>query len=464
MGECYYTDPSTEIYLGNASDVLRSLPADSVNVVVTSPPYFGLRSYEGNQEVIWNGDGSCEHLWETTITVDKPTLGETSALRRGSTVSKIAKAVEVKGLYHTCSKCGAVKCSFGHESSSDEYVSRTIEILREIRRVLRPDGVVWWNIDDTYVTSQRSGGKPRDLCLVPFKIAHLAQYDGWFIRSIVIWEKVNPMPESLHGWYWEKHKKRIKGKTEYVDCPGCDRCNPNNGYVLKRGSWRPTEGHEYILMMTKSGKYYGDAEPIREPLSDSSIERAKYGWYGDTESPYYHQLGHLDTLGQRFSINGRNIRSIWRFPTESSRLSHYAAFPKELPRRCILSSISQKGYCPKCGAPWARIIEKGNVIACSKSSKYEDRDYGGNQGYYGDGEYVGITYRDIKSIGWRPTCKCGIDETKTGVVLDPFVGTGTTLVVAKELGLRSIGIDISEKYCEMSKERVEGISLPMKLW
>jgi DNA modification methylase len=453
----FYSEPTAEIYQGHVIEVLRSLPAELVNVVVTSPPYFGLRQYKGEQEIIWNDNEHCEHLWETKASVSHNALGETSALH-----GKVSQAVKVNGHHSTCLTCGATKCAFGHELTPIEYVDHTIEILREIKRVLRRDGVVWYNIGDSYAENSY-GIKPGNMCLIPFEVAKRAREDGWFVRMMVIWNKVSTMPESVSGWRWEKHRIRANG-AKYLDCPGCEKCNPHGGYILRRGSWRPTRSYEYILMMTKEDDYYGDPEPVREPLKESSIKRIKYGWHGNRESPGFAQYGDLEVMGDRFApSSGRNVRAVWSFPTESSKYSHRAPFPKELPKRCILSSISQKGYCPKCGAPWARVIEKGEIIPQLKNVKYEDRDYGGNQGYYGDGEYLGIIQHEIKTVGWKPTCDCGIEKTKPGVVLDPFAGTGTTLVVAKELGLKSIGIDISEEYCEMIKRRIEGIALPMEL-
>ncbi|GAH71892.1 unnamed protein product, partial [marine sediment metagenome] len=179
----YYQDNHIRIFNKDCRH-MDELPDESVQCVVTSPPYFGLRKYSGVQELIW-GDGS--------------------------------------------------KSAFGLEKTPENYISHTIEILREIRRVLRKDGVVFWNIGDSYAGSgmgaanypgdypkqNRNIGtlavkgrkaykdniiKPKDLCLIPQRLAIAAQEDGWWVRSIIIWNKLNPMPESVNGWRWSRHR------------------------------------------------------------------------------------------------------------------------------------------------------------------------------------------------------------------------------------------------------------------
>jgi DNA modification methylase len=161
----YYEDSHIKVYNKSCTD-MSELEDNSIQCCVTSPPYWGLRKYDDNQDI--------------------PGWG----------------------------------CSYGLEPTHELYVSHSIEILREIKRVLRKDGVVFWNIGDSYSGSGQGKGsnhgksvftdndisvpdwkqtttKPKDLCLIPFRVAIAAQEDGWWIRSVIIWNKPNPMPESV---------------------------------------------------------------------------------------------------------------------------------------------------------------------------------------------------------------------------------------------------------------------------
>ncbi len=130
---------------------MTELPDDSVQCVVTSPPYWGLRKYSGNQDLIWGGGKDCQHEWGEKIVVRKGHPGTKSTLR-GTQIAELSKAADTFGSY--CKFCGACRCAFGLEPNPEMYVQHTIEILREIRRVLRKDGVVFWNIGDSYASGQ----------------------------------------------------------------------------------------------------------------------------------------------------------------------------------------------------------------------------------------------------------------------------------------------------------------------
>lgn len=221
---------------------MKELPDDFVQCVTTSPPYWGLRKYAGDQDLIWDGDPSCVHEWgEAVETGDNRFRGENALVALNKNEEAWAGG---KMLSRFCRKCGAWRGAFGHEPLPEMYVDHTVQILREIRRVLRPDGVVFWNIGETYAgywgdkkalkenrpsaadghgysmnsrpkydEFRQSGIKPKDMCLIPFRVALEAQRDGWWVRSVIIWDKANPMPESVRD--------------------------------------RPTESHEYILMLVK---------------------------------------------------------------------------------------------------------------------------------------------------------------------------------------------------------------------
>jgi DNA modification methylase len=222
--------------------LMTELPDESVQCVVTSPPYWGLRKYSGNQDLIWGGDSNCKHEWGKEIVRKKGYAGDKSTLA-GIQTADITKEANSQGNF--CSLCGAWRGAYGLEPTPEMYVRHTIEILREIRRVLRKDGVVFWNIGDSYASGkgtcfnpgggkgsysghgdrkdagaypldrgnismlQASGLKPKDLCLIPFRVAIAAQEDGWWVRSDIIWSKQNPMPESVKDRPTNSHESSL---------------------------------------------------------------------------------------------------------------------------------------------------------------------------------------------------------------------------------------------------------------
>jgi DNA modification methylase len=198
------------------------------------------------------------------------------------------------------------------------YVEHTIEVLRELRRVLKSDGVVFWNIGDSYngsgkkeiqlnspkqmtnrgATAQRGTNdrslKPKDLCLVPFRTAVAAQEDNWWVRQDIIWAKPNPMPEPVRD--------------------------------------RFTDAYEHILMFTKSAKYFWDADACQEPAVMKPQNRftKRADWPKGDEGRAKHRRPEGATNPET-----RNMRNVWIFATQPFKGAHFATFPEELPRRCI---------------------------------------------------------------------------------------------------------------------------------
>lgn len=471
---------------GHVIEKLRELPADSVHMAVTSPPYYGLRKYSGEQEVVWGGDLECEHEWVTHYQSPKGgrNLPNNMPNTGGDRTQQLVDSPRFGVLSNYCSLCGAWKGDYGAEPSPEVYVSHSVEILREVRRVLRPDGVVFWNIKDSYASGkgtcfnpgggnnslegharlkeqgvypldrgnksvlEEQGLKPKDLCLIPQRLAIALCDDGWWVRSIVLWNKRNPMPSSIKGWRWERHmvpqcpncesyssfKGRVckvcgwtkpsnRGETKawraetgqqersddggfksdsfMVECPGCPKCSPNDGYVLRKGSWRPTESHEYILMLAKSANYFGDGEAVKEPHTTKNLEyemakSSKGGhkkkmtckpnvdkyledthsyspggrnlrsvWDDDDPFMFWQFLNkhlpedQLDELVAQYQEYASQLKDVWTFSTEPYKGGHYAAFPPRLAEICIKSGTSEKGVCSKCGSPWVRVLKKG---------------------------------------------------------------------------------------------------------
>lgn len=367
----YHETPSGTLHQGEVLDILRTLPDESVNCCVTSPPYWGLRDY-GTAE--WDGgDPECGHI-EPRGTI----LGAKSDTFHGSN-TQIAHQIQYKD---QCPKCGATRKDrqLGLERTPEEYVARMVEIFREVRRVLKDDGVLWLNLGDSYNGSGGSGGdynkgglkegqpkyngrnivtlKPKDLVGIPWRVAFALQADGWWLRQDVIWHKPNPMPESVR-----------------------DRC---------------TKSHEYVFLMSKSAKYYYDGDAIKEPQADISIRRAfstnNVDKRKDANNPNYAISGKAqdetyERMRQSIADGNpqlRNRRSVWTVTTKPFKGAHFATFPRDLIRPMI-----QAG-CPA-----------------------------------------------------------------DGVVLDPFMGSGTTAIEAIYQGKRYIGIDLNQDYCAMAAKRIE---------
>jgi len=314
----YFAEHDVTLHRGHVLDVLPTLPAESVNCVVTSPPYYGLRDY-------------------------------------------------------------GVEGQIGLEASPSEYVETMRAVFAEVRRVLRPDGVLWLNLGDSYSASAgvassdgttstlngthhhaiasdasrmptRRGDPPKNLLGVPWRVAFALQDDGWTFRNDVIWSKPNAMPES----------------------------------VTDRLSTR----YEHVFLFSKSRRYWFDLDPIREPHSTADRPLSERGpqpdpgrWAAGGGLGNRHRTSDAAGIGR--GKGGRNPGDVWEIATSPYPAAHFATFPPELARRCITAG------CPP-----------------------------------------------------------------GGTVLDPFAGSGTTLMVARRLLRKSVGIELNPAYCELIVDRI----------
>jgi DNA modification methylase len=336
------------IFTGDALTILKTLPTETVQTCVTSPPYFGLRDY-------------------------------------------------------------GVKGQIGLETTPELFVQKMVEVFREVRRVLKQNGTLWLNLGDSYAGSGKgaygdgivrlsnrskkqstsngthqgifnkpvTGLKAKDLMGIPWRVAFALQADGWYLRQDIIWHKPNPMPESVR-----------------------DRC---------------TKAHEYIFLLSKSPKYYYDCDAIREPLGkdqrEAGLIRARkcgYDGKGTYQDWYNNQRQGKDWVNKRESGDhltfgqamkhsgtkppslphplGKNKRSVWTVTPKPYRGAHFATFPSALIKPCILAGSPQRG-----------------------------------------------------------------------IVLDPFLGSGTTAGVARELGRSYIGIELNPDYVRLAEQRLASI-------
>ncbi len=414
---------------GDCLSVLRGLPEGCVHCVVTSPPYYGLRDYGTAR---WEGgDPGCQHevrRWEGP----KQTQGAQSG--HASRRDRLAR--------EEC-HCGAVRVDeqIGMEATPDAYIARLVEVFEEVRRVLRTDGTLWLNLGDGYANDAKFGGstgglhpralhgntsigrrrsttglKPKDLLMMPARVALALQEAGWWLRSDIIWCKTAPMPESVTD--------------------------------------RPTSAHEHIFLLSKSARYFYDAAAVRVP------SQSNHG-SGNGFARHYQRSreGRGSDLPWQVTAD-RNLWNYWLIDPEPSSLPHYAGFPSELPRRCILAGTSARGVCPACGAPWRRGTERTDEPDASAKGSRFDR---GKTGVAGMGRVQPGQRFLERSAGWQPTCACDAGDPVPALVLDPFAGTSTTGVVALELGRRFLGIELSPEYAELSRRRLNAAQNGLRL-
>lgn len=453
----------------NGNSLNIPLADRSVHCVVTSPPYFQMRDY-GTAK--WEGgDPDCDHVANPNATkkYGNPDMNRKSGSRENTIVA---------GYYSDiCPKCGAKRIDnqLGLEGSPQAYIDNMVQVFREVRRVLRDDGVVWVNMGDAYNAKpagklsrkyvvdqtvgdgafrrkalnhksgnldsrdpkslsvedlQQFGIKEKDLMGIPWMLAFALRADGWYLRSDVIWFKTNPVPESVRD--------------------------------------RPTKSHEYVFMLTKSNRYFFDMESVRvkytQPINRWGGEKIVPNGFSPRDVEIGTQL--YRDRNMRPNEDGRHMRSVWyaeeeeyrqflewkqrmvdfcdvwTIPSRASGYKHYAQFPLELVTPCVMASTSEKGVCAYCGQPVERKIERGTSTA----------DVGGEDNgdilFRNDGQkYSGrMCETEIKTVGWEAMCSCYDGTTVPAIVFDPFLGSGTTMLEAERLGRRGVGIELSMDY------------------
>ena len=366
-----------KILRGSCLDTLKTLPEQSINTCITSPPYWGLRDY-----------------------------GESDQL--------------------------------GLEETPEEFVENLVQVFREVKRVLRDDGTVWLNLGDSYSGSGKGPStslnkehhnlerthskivpdnlKPKDLVGIPWRVAFALQADGWYLRQDIIWHKPNPMPESVR-----------------------DRC---------------TKAHEYIFLLSKSPKYYFDNEAIKEDSkyygkdNRSGKGRMEYKGVKFEDKDELIQQSFL-TIDEK-----RNKRSVWTVTTKSFEGAHFATFPPDLIEPCVLAGCPLE-VCAECNEPYVRQIESKKVNRDEldvNDPRYRPNTY--------DGSYKDINgkadagYRSTIDMGLQKQCDCKTDKTKSGTVLDPFGGSGTTAQVALGNSRDAVLCELNDEYIEIAKQRI----------
>ena len=205
---------------------------------------------------------------------------------------------------------------------------------------------------------------------------------------------------------------------------------------------RPTSAHEHIFLLTKRARYFYDADAVAEPATNG--ERFHGGYVGSGNPTQSANGRHRDAN----TTSTRNQRNVWTLGPASFPGSHFAVFPPEIPRRCILAGTSEKGACPACGAPWNRVMEQsGEVTHRWSSANALAIEVGGTH-------RERTTTRVMSTTGWSPTCTCDAGEPVPQTVLDIFAGAGTTLLVADRLGRHGVGVELNPEYVALSESRI----------
>jgi hypothetical protein len=222
---------------------------------------------------------------------------------------------------------------------------------------------------------------------------------------------------------------------------------------------RPTCAHEKIFLLTKSARYFYDAEAVKEEASETThaMGPASNGGFPSNEHAYAHMGGTKTGLSHLGPKSSRHMRNVWWLSPSPFPEAHFATYPPELPRRAILAGTSAKGVCPKCGGPWVRETKVIGGVRGRIIDTHADDAVKGNT--HGASTYHGATRAEyesqkVETIGWRPSCSCNLVITDPATVLDPFLGSGTTALVADQLGRDCIGIELSSQYAAMADRRL----------
>lgn len=411
------------------------LPDNSVDVIVTSPPYWGLRDYKHTDQI-------------------------------------------------------------GQERTPEEFIQTMVHVFTEGNRVLKEGGSLWLNLADTYWGGKgQSGGawqgdhlngdgqnftqkgqtrpqdrrhpfiKPKDLVGIPWEVALALRNAGWYLRQDIIWNKPNPLPESMN-----------------------DRCS---------------KSHEYLFFLTKGRNYFFDQVAIMQPVKDVSAVRLSQDLGAQNGS----QRTPGKTNGTMKAVPGKvegmaNKKSVWTVATKGfdgefctacrryyegrtrglirtetviekgkevkrnycqcgrhdAWVAHFATFPEELIIDCIKASTSQEGNCATCGAPWERVTESAFDVDTDgdTNSRYEKGSTANRLAMKRQAaREQGLEYSSTRrTVGWKPTCACAREEKVRPVVVDPFMGGATTAMVALSLGCDFIGLELNQDYIDLATNRI----------
>jgi DNA modification methylase len=294
----------------------------------------------------------------------------------------------------------------GLEATVDDWVLSLRAVCRELARLLKPAGSLWLNLGDSFSRHPRYGAPPKGLLLAPERLLIALAADGWIVRNKVIWAKSNPMPTSV--------------------------------------SDRLTLTYEVVYFLVRSRRYFFDLNAIREPFTTAAKTRparlpVEESWRAPLAAPRS-GLTRVRAEGRLGHPLGKNPGDVWTIPTRGFRGAHFATFPPALLRRPLLATCPE-AVCMSCGMPWRRAASSRRIGVVERTGedrfvlKYPSR------------------WRTVHQAGPLAPCGCGA-PTRPGVVLDPFFGTGTVAVVAREHRRDWLGVELNPDYIELARTRL----------
>ena len=584
--------PRNKIIHGYALEALRKLPSDSVDCVITSPPYWKKREYKEEANKIWGGDPSCDHEWGDELVVYIRGVQGMGITDNRNKVIPEQNVVQKMGRF--CKKCGAWFGQLGMEPTPEMFVDHLIEIFREVYRVLKPTGNLFVVIDDTWVGGGHGSNKVdvkdpkygvrrnacpsvkwpshikrQSLALVPELFAVKMVYDvGFILRSKIVWAKKvllfkdrrtvgNAMPEPVksrlaHAWEYIYHFTKIPSKYYFKPFR-----TPLVGSLSNKSQEASINGEESddvgsVFKVPKSSKFIENMDEIgsvRSPAGRLAILSAtgqldkktlireaidNVNAYLLSRLKAYMKANQitrreaLDRLSEmtgikkttlehyfRTDLSGaaipdrkawerlkpilglddyeKHVKEIYRSVIPSPhpygsnspdvvqinlkpfRGAHFAVFPPDLVR-FLMDIGCPELVCSECGRPYLPVYEpvdspgvNWRFYGADENGEYRARttkEYGTVPSPKEVKERILNTIRTTEiEVGIRPSCDCNSPPDKP-IVLDPFLGSGTTAVVAKEMRRDFIGIEVVRDYCEIAEKRLEGVKVSdrIDLW
>jgi len=432
----YFETENGILYCGNVLDILKEIPDESIDCIITSPPYWGLRFYGNDSNTIWGGDKKCEHEFDNQKINIHLSMSDKSKLCNGKGANPKQQNLDGEYISGYCKKCGAWYGQLGLEPDFNQYLDNLIEIFKECKRILKPTGTLFVNISDTYFSkSKGSGGNKskklkvkgkdnfqsfssiflqneypeKSLCMIPERFAmRMIDELGFILRNKIIWEKPNAMPESVKD--------------------------------------RFTKSYEFIYFFTKNKKYTFNQilEPYTQELKrwggEKLIPKGVSSWDKGTMQKTYRERSF------RPNPEGRNKRDVWNIPTRPLKEEHFAPFPVDIPLTCIKAGTNEY-VCSICGSG-RELIKIRKEVDCNEVDCNKENASSGKVETCVDNDKD-----NWKVYDYSPYCRCGNNKWDKAIVLDIFMGSGTTAIASEKINRRWIGIEINERYCEIAKNR-----------
>ncbi len=476
-----------EIYCMDCLGGMQELPDNSVDLVVTSPPYWGLRDYGEDAVTIWGGDASCEHEF---IEYTRPSGGghPSESAKVGTTKKDVQRVYESKAAI--CSHCNAWKGQLGLEPHPQQYLEHLWQICDEIKRVLKKSGSVYWNLGDTYCGywgnkngegteygnipvhghNQNKRGKlgkiidggwiqPKQLMLIPSRFAIGMQERGWILRNDIIWRKPNSMPSSVK-----------------------DRLNTT---------------YEHIFHFVKSRRYYYDLDAIRKPFRSEDTSPRKSGTIpnhkdrtrgqgreffgnpkgknpGDVCTHNKFSIGdgyrqgmnrdEYEILEIRIDLPPQEIFVKYLQPkTKSHEKKLDKAFGEHKWRHWI--RYDESGFSYPSVEAWKnlkKLLALDDTFDLTKVQLKRNAVFSSSKGR-NPGDVMDINTQPFPDAHFAVYPEKLIENfiksssPEEGIVLDPFIGSGTTAIVARKLLRNYIGFEINKEYIKLIQNRAAKI-------